>query len=259
MRRSAVETGFLGNSPPRRVRPVKAQDPLFWLHRGAGDVSKAPAVSLIFGSALYGTAEIGRHLLTQSPATTLAYSAVLMVAALVMAAALCAGSRHVEQARSGSLRAVFGVLWGRKSHLFLLALSIAALTMGWFQLASHILIADAAVSGSFGEGFTITAATPGWFAMASLAFVTGAIALLIIGVTSIGLPLVIDGDNDFLKAMITSGEVFARNPGATLVWTLATAASLALGFFVSLLAMAACFTVISHATWHAYRSTIETT
>ncbi len=257
MKRSTAETGFLGDSPRRSIRRVRAQEPLFWFYRGVGDLVKTPAVSLSFGLALYIVAQAGSYLLAQAPATTLAYSAVVVIAAFFAAAGLCAGSRHLERARPGSLASVFRTIWHRKTYLFLLALAVAALAMGWFRLASQVLIVDAATSGVAADALNLTAMTPGWAALGSLVLITAAITVLIVGSTSLALPLVIDGDNDFLKAMLTSCQVFARSPGAMFVWTLAVVATAAIGVFLSQLAMVFFITVICHAAWHGYRASID--
>ena len=259
MKRSAVETGFLGDSPPRLVRRVQAHEPLLWLYRGFGDLLKMPAVSLFLGASLYGIVQAGTYLLAQSPAMMLAYSAALMTAGFATVAGLNAGSRHLERTGSGSLAVVFSALWQRKTHLLLLALAVAALTVGWFQLASHVLIVDAATAGIAANALDFSTMSPSWTAVASLVFLSVVMGLLIVGAASMALPLVVDGDDDFLKAMLTSCEVFVRNSGATFVWMGVVAAIAAIGIFVSQLAMVFLVTVAGHAIWYGYRATVGDT
>jgi uncharacterized membrane protein len=82
-------------------------------------------------------------------------------------------------------------------------------------------------------------------------------ASLVFAATVVSAPLLLDRDTDLWTAVSTSLRVVATNPLTMGVWAtlimLATALSMAtamLGFIVTI-------PVIGHATWHAYRDTVD--
>jgi uncharacterized membrane protein len=82
-------------------------------------------------------------------------------------------------------------------------------------------------------------------------------ASLIFAATVVSAPLLLDRDTDLLTAVWTSVRVVGANPAAMALWatiimvaTLLSMATAMLGFVVSI-------PVIGHATWHAYRETVD--
>jgi uncharacterized membrane protein len=62
---------------------------------------------------------------------------------------------------------------------------------------------------------------------------------------------------DALSAMITSFNVLRRSFGTMLVWAGLIVSLVAIGFALLHVGLALVLPVIGHATWHAYRETVE--
>jgi uncharacterized membrane protein len=82
-------------------------------------------------------------------------------------------------------------------------------------------------------------------------------ATLVFAVSVVSIPMLLDRGGDAVSAVFTSVRVLAANPVAMLVWaaliTLIIGLSLLTGFFALLITAP----LIGHATWHAYRATVD--
>ncbi len=255
MRRSTIETGFLGHSPPRRIRRVGITAPLRWIHDGFLDFLKMPMLSLMCGAAFTGTVYLTASLLAQSAATTLGYAAVSLVLGTFLIGGPCAGSRHLYRNGTSSVRRVLGSLWQRKTPLVMLALMFAALITGWFQLSANIVVTTTATSAATEANLGVVSAMS-WVAIGSVSVLTALMALILFGVSAIALPLIIDCDDDFLNAMLTSIQTILHNPAAMMIWMLIIVATVVLSMLVTYSAMLFLLPVIGHAAWHSYTSSV---
>jgi uncharacterized membrane protein len=136
------------------------------------------------------------------------------------------------------LFAIFG-LWLMAAHLIWL------LTLG--------PEAPAAVDSFIRDVLTTT---PGW-TMAGVGIGVGFLfALLVLTVSVVSFPLLLDRDIGVATAISTSYEVVRANPGPMALWGLIIAAGLVIGAIPLLLGLAIVFPVLGHATWHLYRKVL---
>ena len=134
--------------------------------------------------------------------------------------------------------AIAGTAWVLVSAV-LVALFVTSPITGWEAFIRHVILSQG--SNLF----------PVWMALGALG------ASLVFAATVVSAPLLLDRDTDLWTAVSTSVRVVAENPLAMGFWAtlimLATALSMAtamLGFVISI-------PVIGHATWHAYRETVD--
>jgi uncharacterized membrane protein len=98
--------------------------------------------------------------------------------------------------------------------------------------------------------------TPGW-TMAGVGIGVGFLfALLVLTVSVVSFPLLLDRDIGVATAISTSYEVVRANPGPMALWGLIIAAGLVIGAIPLLLGLAIVFPVLGHATWHLYRKVL---
>lgn len=136
------------------------------------------------------------------------------------------------------LLAVFG-LW------LLTAWGLYAATLGPEPPASI----GAFAADAFGTG-------AGW-AMILIGLAAGfCFAVLVLAISVVSFPLLLDRDVGVARAVVTSVEVAALNPKPVAAWGLIVAIGLALGALPLLLGLVFVMPVLGHATWHLYRRAV---
>lgn len=113
------------------------------------------------------------------------------------------------------------------------------------------------VPASAAAFFTAALTTaPGW-AMIALGIPLGFLfAVLVLAVSVVSFPLLIDRPVGLPVAVATSIEVARRNPGPVALWGGIVAGMLLLGSIPLLLGLAVALPVLGHATWHLYRRAV---
>ena len=81
-------------------------------------------------------------------------------------------------------------------------------------------------------------------------------ALLVLAVTVVSFPLLLDRRVGVVRAVVTSLRLTARNPRTVATWGLVVAVSLAIGSIPFFLGLIVVLPVLGHATWHLYRRAI---
>lgn len=81
-------------------------------------------------------------------------------------------------------------------------------------------------------------------------------ALLVLAISVVSFPLLLDRNVGVPVAMITSVSVFRRNPVVVSVWGLIIAMALTLGSLPAFLGLIVVMPVLGHASWHFYRRAV---
>ena len=258
MDRSVVETGYLGPSPPRRIVRVSITAPLTWIKGGIGDLLQAPLLSLFFGGVFAGIIYLASELFLAAPGPRLGSLAWLAFLIPFLVAGVYAAGRDLEGGRMPKILNTIWTLWIRKAYLTLFSLMVTALILGWVRLTALILVlyTNSAVI-STDTARTLLADPNGLLAVGFFTLVTVLVALFIFFGSAVALPLVLDGDAEFINAMITSYQAAIQNPRAMLLWatlvfimtTMATAA-----WYIGLVLV---FPILSYASWRSYRDLVR--
>jgi uncharacterized membrane protein len=82
-------------------------------------------------------------------------------------------------------------------------------------------------------------------------------ALLVLAISVVSFPLLLDRDVGLDAAVWTSIRVVAANPGPMLLWGLIVAGGLLIGSIPAFLGLVFVLPVLGHATWHLYRKVVE--
>jgi uncharacterized membrane protein len=81
-------------------------------------------------------------------------------------------------------------------------------------------------------------------------------AALVLTISVVSFPLLLDRDVGLYGAVATSVRAVATNPGPMVVWGLIVAGALAIGTIPLLLGLIVVMPVLGHATWHLYRKLV---
>jgi uncharacterized membrane protein len=140
--------------------------------------------------------------------------------------------------------------------IFLLGLVLAAIFTVWVLTANGIYAAtlgpEAPASlGAFATDVLTTGA--GW-AMIILGFSVGFLfAALVLAISIVSFPMLLDRPVSLPTAVITSMRVAAANPRPVALWGLIVAVGLVAGSLPVFLGLIVVLPVLGHATWHLYR------
>ena len=81
-------------------------------------------------------------------------------------------------------------------------------------------------------------------------------ALLVLAISVVSFPLLLDRDVGFDAAVWTSIRAVAANPGSMAIWGLIVAGGLVIGSIPVFLGLVIVMPVLGHATWHLYRKVV---
>ncbi|MGB6542439.1 MAG: DUF2189 domain-containing protein [Xanthobacteraceae bacterium] len=170
-------------------------------------------------------------------------------------------SRRREAGLDSSPSHVFDVLHSPSlGAIVALGLLLMAIFLIWLAVAQGIYIANfgykAPVSiRQFADDALNTSA--GW----NLIFVgTGVgflFAVVVLTISAVSFPLLLDRDVGAPAALLTSIRVVFANPGAMALWGFIVAALLVIGSIPCFLGLTVVMPVLGHATWHLYRRAVE--
>ncbi|MBV8769436.1 MAG: DUF2189 domain-containing protein, partial [Hyphomicrobiales bacterium] len=111
---------------------------------------------------------------------------------------------------------------------------------------------------SYGQFIEEVLTTPHGWALIILGNGIGFIfAALVLSISAISFPLLIDRDAGAAVAIHTSVRAVLANPLMMAIWGLIVAALLVLGTIPLFIGLAVVMPVLGHATWHLYRKVVE--
>ena len=258
MDRSVVETGFLGPSHPRKIGRVSITGPLTWIKGGIRDFLQAPLLSLFFGGVFAGIFYLGSELFLAALGPRLGYLAWLTFLIPFLVAGLYAAGRDLEGGRMPNVSTSIWTLSIRKAYLTLFSLMVTALILGWVRLTALIFVVYTnSAEISIDTARTLLADPHGLIAVGLFTLVSMLFALFIFFGTAVALPLVLDGDAEFINAMITSYQATIQNPRAMLFWAALIFILTTMGAAAWYIGLALVFPILSYASWRSYRDLVR--
>jgi uncharacterized membrane protein len=104
-------------------------------------------------------------------------------------------------------------------------------------------------------------ANPGWQQMLTF-FVIGSMVVIVFAglvfvASAFSPPMIMDRKADAITAVVTSVNAVMRNKKSMLLWAAIIVLTVLLGFATALIGFLVLLPVIGHATWHAYKETID--
>jgi uncharacterized membrane protein len=154
----------------------------------------------------------------------------------------------------------FGVLRSPSiGPIMLLGLLLIGLFLLWLVAAQGIYTvtlgpaAPQSIATFFASVFTTLA---GWVMIILGVGVGFLFALLVLAISAVSFPLLLDRNAGIGTAVSTSLRVMAANPGVMALWGLIVAGALVLGSVPLFVGLVVILPVLGHATWHLYRAVI---
>ena len=170
-------------------------------------------------------------------------------------------SRRREQGLPVSWQDAFDVLHSpSRDAIAALALLLLVIFAIWIGVAQAIYIAyfgyaPAASIPHFARQVFTTPA--GWMLIIVGNLVGFLFAALVLTISVVSFPLLLDRDVGAVEAVLTSVRVVAANPVIMAVWGLIVAALLVVGALPLFFGLAVVVPVLGHSTWHLYRKAVE--
>jgi uncharacterized membrane protein len=144
--------------------------------------------------------------------------------------------------------------------ILLLGLLLMAIFLIWLAVAEAIYVANFgyAAPASIGQFVTDVFTTPaGWRLIVVGTGVGFLFAVLVLTISAVSFPLLLDRDVGAAVALFTSIRLVVANPLTMALWGLIVAALLVLGTLPLFLGLTVVMPVLGHATWHLYRKAVE--
>ncbi|MBV8754974.1 MAG: DUF2189 domain-containing protein [Hyphomicrobiales bacterium] len=263
MAMSHVITGA-GEGPAHlAVRTVSFADLKAALAKGVDDFSAMPSHALFLciiypiAGLVLGRLAIGYDVLPLLFPLMAGFALVGPFAAI----GLYEMSRRREQGLDISWRHVFDV---RHRPTFAAIVTLGVLLMAiflvWIAVAQAIYIATFGYlpAASIPDFFQRVLTTPeGWTLIVVGNAVGFLFAVLVLSISVVSFPLLIDRDVGAAGAIVTSWRVVLANPVTMAAWGFIVAVLLVLGSIPLLFGLAVVMPVLGHATWHLYRRAVE--
>jgi uncharacterized membrane protein len=179
----------------------------------------------------------------------------------VAAVGLYEMSRRRERGMPATWADAFGMVgspsFGAIVVLGLLLLGIFLLWLGAAQTV-YIFTLGPEPPSSLGTFVTDVLTTGRGWAMIILGFGVGFVfAVVVLAISVVSFPLLLDKDVGLRRAIITSIRAVAANPRAMATWGMIVAGSLVAGSIPLFLGLIFVMPVLGHATWHLYRAVVR--
>ena len=249
-------------APCRRLGTWEA---IGWLRLAWGDFKTAPRQSLTYGAVVvllswtlaYIAIRLGGYF------ELLALVSGFILVAPLLAVGTYSISEQIERGQQPSLRRCFSV--GRRAfgNLMVFALILMIVFLVWWRAASAVHIF-----------FPVDMTSPDWtdyLQFLGIGSAVGSIfAVIVFAAAAFSLPMLVDREADSVTAVVSSINAVLRNKPAMAVWAALIVVAVAPGFALLLLGrergagfalvmalLGITLPLIGHATWHAYRATID--
>jgi uncharacterized membrane protein len=248
-RREDAEAAALPFVAPCRALPATAA--FGWLRRGWADFRRAPQQSLGLGLAITMLSWIvtGIGLMLGSYWAVLVLLSGFVFVAPLLAIGLYSISRELERGQQPTLVRCSEEAARTLGNAMVFALMLLVLFLVWARAGSMVHVFFPAGGGA------------DWRALALFLGIGSAVgsifALLTFTFSAFSLPMLCDRETDAVTAIVTSVNAVLRNKPAMALWALLIVVLTGIGFATALLGLAVTIPVLGHATWHAYRDTID--
>jgi uncharacterized membrane protein len=264
MANSHILVGASTNPLQPVVRRISTSDLYYALARGYDDFAAFPsyAVFLCVIYPLLGILLIGFTLGTLSLLPlAIPIAAGFALIGPVAAIGLYELSRRREAGLDSSPSHVFDVLHSPSlGAIIALSVLLMAIYLIWLVVAYalYIVIFGYSAPASIEQFITDLLTTPrGWTLVIVRWGIGFLFAALVLSISAISFPLLLDRDVSAADAMHTSLRVMAANPLPMALWGLIVAALLVIGSIPFFVGLTVVMPLLGHATWHLYRRTVE--
>jgi uncharacterized membrane protein len=256
---SHFHPGGAGSSPPNHAaqpfvapcRRLSPSAPLEWLRLGWNDLAAAPWQSTFYGFLLAALGAI-IALLTRRLGLVALYVGLASGFVFVgpfLAMGFYSISCQRELGRHPTLTFSFREARAYLRDTLLVGLCLLVVLLVWARAAMIMSV------------FRPSDAFPNWrdlIPYLSIGTVVGAFfCAIVFAATAFSLPMLLDRRADAIAAVVTSVNATLRNKLAMLLWGALIVIAVMVGFATMFFGFIVLLPLIGHATWHAYRQTID--
>lgn len=234
---------------PARTVPPSA--PWLWLRAGFNDMRRAPAISLTYGLAMTVLSALIAYISWRFGTLGLYLSLAtgFLLVGPVLALGLYSFSNQLEQDRYPVLGYCLHEGSSHMKDILIFSFVLLIVFLLWARAATALYI-------FFPENADYSFAELARFL--GIGSAIGAVfSTVVFTISAFSLPMIMDRKTDAITAVITSINAVLRNRLTMLVWAMIIVSCVALGFATGLLGFIVLLPLIGHATWHAYRQTID--
>ena len=260
---SHILVGASTNPAQLVVRRISLSDLRYALARGIDDFTAVPSHALflcviypLLGILLIGLT-LGNSLLPLAFPIAAGFALIGPLAAI----GLYELSRRREAGLDSSSGHALDVLHSPSlGAIIALGALLMAIFLIWLVVAQALYIAifgytpPASIAQFVHDVLTTT---PGWTLIIVGTGIGFLFATLVLSISAISFPLLLDRDVGAAVAVYTSLRVMAANPIPMALWGLIVAALLVIGSIPFFVGLTVVMPVLGHATWHLYRRTVE--
>jgi uncharacterized membrane protein len=260
---SHILVGASTNPAQLVVRRISLSDLRYALARGIDDFTAVPSHALflcviypLLGILLIGLT-LGNSLLPLAFPIAAGFALIGPLAAI----GLYELSRRREAGLDSSSGHALDVLHSPSlGAIIALGVLLMAIFLIWLVVAQALYIAifgytpPASIAQFVHDVLTTT---PGWTLIIVGTGIGFLFAALVLSISAISFPLLLDRDVGAAVAVYTSLRVMAANPIPMALWGLIVAALLVIGSIPFFVGLTVVMPVLGHATWHLYRRTVE--
>ncbi len=256
-----VEPVAASHSPMPQVRTIGVADLGAALRRGWEDYRANPT-QLLFLCGLYPV--IGFIAARAAVGDTKPLVFPLLAGISLMGPLAALGmyeiSRRREAGEPTSWATAFGAVRSPAiGGILLLGIVLAVLFAFWVGVARTIYYATMGpvIAPTFGAFLgDVFGTSSGWALIVLGNLVGAAFALVVLSISAVSFPLMLDRACGPGIAVLTSLRAVARNPITMVIWGVLVACILGLGALPLLVGLAVAMPVLGHATWHLYRRVV---
>ncbi|MEJ2344954.1 MAG: DUF2189 domain-containing protein [Gammaproteobacteria bacterium] len=236
------------------VAPCRTLDrraPLRWLRLGWNDLQRAPGPSLSYGTVMAAVSWAVSLLAWKLG--TLAMLLALASGFILLGPILAIGLYSVSAQLAMGRRPYLGYcLVEGKRHLgneMIFGFMLLIVFLVWARAASMVHV------------FFPMEAHPPWRDLVTFLTIGSAVGAvfcaIVFSASAFSLPMIMERRVDTVTAVVTSVNAVLRNKGVMLLWAALIGAAVAVGFATLFVGLVVLLPVLGHATWHAYRETID--
>ncbi len=232
-----------------RILPRNA--PMKWIMQGAEDMKRAPLVSLSYGFAMTVLSIVIAYCSWRFGALGLylGMASGFLLVGPVLAIGLYSFSCQIEQDRKPVLGYCVHEGGSHIKDMLIFSFILLIIFMIWARAATavHIFFPDKADYTAVDLALFLGIGTAIGAVFSTVVFTASAFSL----------PMIMDRKTDAITAVITSVNAVLRNKLTMLIWATVIVSFVAVGFLTFFIGFIVVLPLIGHATWHAYRDTID--
>jgi uncharacterized membrane protein len=244
----------------RKINPADLQD---ILSRGFDDFWAMPS-QIVFVALIYPVAGVvlagltfGYNVLPLLYPLASGFALVGPLAAI----GLYELSRRREQELPTEWKHAFEVLRSpAMPSIAMLGVVLFVIFIAWLMTAQALytwLYGYAAPESLTGFIYEVLTTSRGWTLILLGNLIGFVFAVVVLAISAISFPLLLDRDVGVAVAVYTSLKAVAKNPVPVALWGLIVAALLVIGSLPAFVGLAIVMPVLGHATWHLYRRLVE--